>query len=116
VFGQFQSLRARAKELPGAEELLEQVVSALRQDELNVKLQPRLLALAEQAQLLLAPAPAEPALPEGHSLYSETLHAEGREAIRERLRQVVSAVDARLAEESDHVELHGSVELRRKDE
>ena len=116
VFGQFQSLHAHATELPGAEELLEQVASAMRQDELNIKLAPRLRALAEEAQRLLAPGPPKPVPPKSQSLYSETLHAEGPEAIRERLRRMVSAVDSQLSENNERVELHGTIELRKKDE
>jgi hypothetical protein len=55
LFGVFDQLRSRRSELAGAEELLEHVPSALRQDEINVSLAERVRDLARQAQRLLHP-------------------------------------------------------------
>ncbi|MEZ4444909.1 MAG: hypothetical protein R3B72_37885 [Polyangiaceae bacterium] len=57
VFGVFAQLEAQRSALPGAEELLERVARALRQDELNEVLAASLRGVAEEGQRLLAPAP-----------------------------------------------------------
>ena len=54
VFGVFAQLRVRQEEIAGAAELLAEVAAAVRQDEVIVTLAPRLRALAEQGQGLLA--------------------------------------------------------------
>lgn len=56
VFGVFGQLRARALDLPGAPALSQSVAQALRQDEVNEALAPRLRALAEAGQRLLTPS------------------------------------------------------------
>ncbi len=57
VFGVFAQLQARREEIEGAPELVARVAQALRQDELNEALVPRLRALAVEGQRLLAPKP-----------------------------------------------------------
>lgn len=64
VKGVFEQLAARKHELAGAEELLENVAQALRQDELHVALAERLRSLAEAGQRLLAPPIAGRGKPE----------------------------------------------------
>jgi hypothetical protein len=54
IFGSFQQVKARGDVLAGGAKLLDDIAEALRQDELHVKLSPRLRELAERAQELLA--------------------------------------------------------------
>lgn len=60
VFGVFQQLDARADEIAAARDVVARVAQSLRQDELHEALAPRLRALAEEGQRLLAPKPAAP--------------------------------------------------------
>ncbi|MCA9656291.1 MAG: hypothetical protein KC501_40675 [Myxococcales bacterium] len=88
VFGAFEQLRARAAELPGAAERLEEVAATLRQDELNASAADRLRALAEQAQAILNPPP-----PPGRVLLEGSLRRGGRSEVLTRLRALVDEVE-----------------------
>ncbi|MCC7380504.1 MAG: hypothetical protein IT384_01640 [Deltaproteobacteria bacterium] len=76
IFGVFAQLRARAADLAGAAELLENAASALRQDELNVRLAPRLKSLAEAGQALFQPPPPPPGKKE-RVVFEKTIDAHG---------------------------------------
>lgn len=101
VKGVFEQLAARRHELAGAEELLENVAQALRQDELHVALAERLRGLAEAGQRLLAPPIKDKRGPTGGPVdlipAGQTIQtaAAGRAAAIEALDQAVA--DARAA-------------------
>jgi hypothetical protein len=61
MFGAFAHLQSHAGEVAGGAELLEEVASVFRQDELNKKLAPALRTLAERAQELMRRTPVPPA-------------------------------------------------------
>ena len=106
VFGPFSQLDKRRDALTGAAELLDQMAASLRQDELNIKLAPRLRELAEQAQRLLNP-PA----PAGEVVYNRTLSRRGREAVLAEVEEALQAVKAALEECTEEVTLSGQLTL-----
>jgi hypothetical protein len=112
VFGVFGLLRAKHETLAGAAELLEQAAQALRQDELNLALAPRLRALAEEGQRLLQPKDVAVVAATGKALLVHTtLTGKGGEAVRERLKKALAEVESALAE-ADELELSGELVLR----
>lgn len=112
VLGVFQQLEARAGELTGAAELLEQVAQVLRQDEVNVKLAPRLKQLAHEGQRMLAGPPPPPPKPGTEVLAQARVSAKGRAAVRAELEKAVKAIEEAVEKGGDAVELTGHLELR----
>ena len=117
VFGVFGQLRARAVDLPGASALSQNVAQALRQDEVNEALAPRLRALAEAGQRLLTP-PVELVVssegrgkggPQTAILVQRSLDVRGREAILASLRAALAEVEDKLGAAGDD---HDDVVLR----
>ncbi len=94
VFGVFEQLRARRNELTGAEELLEHVHAALRQDEINVALVERVRDLARQAQRLLHPDTSRPG---ATVVFERRLQVKGGEEIRRKLSELVNEAEAKLS-------------------
>ncbi|MCB9660515.1 MAG: hypothetical protein H6726_22920 [Sandaracinaceae bacterium] len=115
VFGVFESLGARADDVPGAAELLDDVRRCLRQDELNEHAATTLRNLAERAQLLTAPTgPAKPGggakKPGTRVVASRTLDASGRAAALAALDEAVAELRAAI-ESGEDVVLHGKLEV-----
>ncbi|MGE0327303.1 MAG: hypothetical protein AB7S68_33585, partial [Polyangiaceae bacterium] len=115
VQGVFIQLQGRAADLSGAAELLEDVASALRQDELQIALAERLRDLAENGQRLLQPAAAASApvvtKPAGaRSLQRLELRGSAADA-KARLSEFIAALDAAQAEHGDSVTVSGALEL-----
>ena len=106
VFGPFEQLRRRKDSLEGASELLDDVVSVLRQDELNKPLVKSLRSLAEQAQRLLNP-PA----PKGVVLVEVPLSSVGKGTSLGDLEQAVEAVRKALEGASEEVTLSGQLRV-----
>ncbi|MFW6086121.1 MAG: hypothetical protein ACODAG_02870 [Myxococcota bacterium] len=117
VLGTFEQLRDRRASLAGAEEILERARSALRQDELNLKLAPRLRELAVQGQELLrgGKPDAQPAPVSQPVVWSGALSGRGRSAVLATLRAKMSEVEAALAEAGDDVELQGEIRVVKKE-
>jgi hypothetical protein len=109
VWGPLEQLRAR-DDVPGGAELLERLAQALRQDELNVKLGPRIRQLANAALGLLKP-PAQPSPPAGLVVHALPVAARGREASREALARLVKEAEAAFDAGGDEVELSGSLRV-----
>jgi hypothetical protein len=110
LFGVFSQLRARAEEVAGATEVVEQACAALRQDEVIVALAERLRDLAKQAQRLLHP---EPKTSSDAVVLQQRVQARGPAAIRETLSTLVAEVERALSEGAD-LELTGSVVLKKR--
>jgi hypothetical protein len=111
VFGVFHQLATQRATLPGAEEVLENVVAALRQDEINVSLAPRLEQLAEEGQRLLSPPVVEAAPKKGRRvLHRVTLAGDGARA-REALEEALAQVDDAAKEHGQDVAVTGSLEI-----
>jgi hypothetical protein len=109
VFGVFEQLRGRSIDLVGAAELVDDVQTALRQDEVNVSLVARLRDLARQGQKLL-----QPPLPDKSSvLFRDEVSVQGGPNVRVKLDQLVSSLRAKLDEEGDDVELQGTLTLKK---
>lgn len=106
VFGAFAQLRSREGEVVGATELLQEAVSALRQDELHIKLAPKLRTLAVRALELL-----NPRAPTDHVVYSVNLAKGGRAAILAQLRAVVADVEKATVEGDEALKMVGSVRI-----
>ena len=116
VFGVFTQLRGRRDTLSGGAELLEQVASALRQDEVHVSLALRLRGFAEEGQQLIQGPLASSAGPEARPVGTKVVRAErvdvrGAEAARARLDSVVDslrqALEARLRRQRTDVGQNG---------
>lgn len=110
VFGIFQQLGARQGELAGAEELLDKVRQALRQDEIHLALADRVRTLAEEGQRLLSVRDAPVTDPGLTTVFQDKLDARGSQAI-------VAKLHALLAEVEKHadvvdLELSGRITLR----
>ncbi|MCC6750664.1 MAG: hypothetical protein IT371_23605 [Deltaproteobacteria bacterium] len=106
VFGAIGQLAARRTERAGAAELLEEVAGALRQDELNVRLAPRLRALAEKGLRLLSPVELV-----GRVVYERALKGEGRAAAIELLRAVLAEAEGALAAGGESVTVTGELRI-----
>ncbi len=78
AFGVFTQLSARASQLAGAAELLEQAAAAVRQDELHIALGARLRELAEEGQRLLSGGAEPTAPPAGSVLIAGARARQGR--------------------------------------
>lgn len=111
LFGVFDQLTARRGEAPGAEELLEQVVAALRQDEVIVGLGERLRDLARQAQRLLH---VEEKGPRHEIVLQQRLQALGSAAIRSKLHQLVADVEKALGSGDQELELTVNVVVTKR--
>ena len=111
VFGTFESLRARSGEIPGAEELLAQVASVLRQDELN-RSADELRRLAEEAQRLMRPEPPRPPPPPPGTkvLLDKTLTGRGSADVVAQL-EAVLAEAKRAIESGDDAVLDGHIRI-----
>lgn len=106
VFGVFGQLQARRGDLVGAQGVTERVAQVLRQDELIEALAPRLRALAEEGQRLLAvPVPPQ------EGAFRRNLDARGRAATRESLRRAIEEIEAALGSFEDDVRLVGTLTL-----
>jgi uncharacterized short protein YbdD (DUF466 family) len=112
LLGVFTQLRTKTSELAGAEEVLEQIQSALRQDEIHVELASRLRELGRQAQQLLA-GPIGPA-PEERVIKTWKVKTEGRSEVNARLAELVRELEQELAQAEGEVELSGSLTLKEK--
>ncbi|MEP7124754.1 MAG: hypothetical protein ABJE95_27750 [Byssovorax sp.] len=126
VFGVFGQLQARGLDLVGASAVSASVALALRQDEVNEALAPRLRALAEEGQRLLTPpvvigfhkssgvggGSAGGEVPQ--PLLQRPLHAHGRAEILASLRALLSEVEAALDTAGDDPTLSGVVTLTGK--
>lgn len=112
LFNVFRQLRTRRADLTGADELLENVARALRQDELNEALTGRLRDLARAGQDLLMPsAPApEPEVPGREKAYAATL-SRGARSARDELTQALAELDRAIESHGDSVEVEGSVRI-----
>ncbi|MFW6023854.1 MAG: hypothetical protein ACOC9O_03820, partial [Myxococcota bacterium] len=93
-----------------------------RQDELNIKLAPRLRELAVQGQELLrsgtgeAVPPSKPKPPSGAAVvWSGSLAARGGDEVRRVLRGKVEELEAALRDAGDDVELEGEIRLVEKE-
>ncbi|MCP4654008.1 MAG: hypothetical protein GY856_01180 [bacterium] len=103
IFGVFEQLRDLGD---AAAQIRAEVASALRQDELNAWLVEKLESLARAGQeLLIVPTPSPDVL------IRETFDVRGRQAIVDRLRGLVAAVEEL---ESEELRLHGSVRVEGK--
>jgi len=111
VFFPFQQLKQRAGNLEGAHELVERAAEALRQDELNVALVPRLRTLADEALRLLTPPPKPGTL----VVFTKRASGSGPEESRRVIRETLSAVEAELDQYGETVELTVNVEVRAPD-
>src|SRR5690606_541740 len=120
--GVFTQLLSRRTELVGADELLEDVASVLRQDEIHVSLGARLSQLAEAGQRLLGSvgpgavsAPQSPPVappPQGsRQLVRVALSSDPTQA-RAELSALLERLDAALAEHGADLQVSGDVELR----
>lgn len=112
-FGVFRQLDARRSEIGGAGEILDEVVLALRQDELNSQLAPRLRALAEQGQRLLVPdEPPDvgPGPQKRRVLHRVSLSTTPNEA-RMQLQTALEQLDAALDASGDSARVSGSIEI-----
>ncbi len=108
VFGPFTQLATRQNEIAGGPELLERVAQALRQDEINVPLAPRVRELAREALRLVNP-------PIVHEvIVRQPLQARGAQDIRDALRAAVEALEKALDGASDDVEISGTITLQKK--
>ncbi|WP_437602989.1 hypothetical protein WMF28_15305 [Sorangium sp. So ce590] len=125
VFGVFAQLQARRAELAGAQTVNDNVAQALRQDEVNEALAPRLRALAEEGQRLLAPPLVFDISGGGGGrgagagaaevvLFQKTLEGRGREAVLASLRALLADVEGALDAAGDDVRVHGTVTLAGK--
>lgn len=111
LFGVFAQLRARSAEVAGAAEVVEQVCSALRQDEVNVALGERLRDLARQAQRLLHPeAPPTPA----PKVFEKQARAQGKAAIVATMAELMHELEQALKDAEDDVELTAHVRLTKR--
>lgn len=112
VLGTFEQLHDRRTSLEGAEEILDRARSALRQDELNLKLAPRLRELAVQGQeRLRARAPAAPEPGKARLVWSGALSGRGKNQVLQALRGKVAEAEAALADAGDDVELEGEIRV-----
>jgi hypothetical protein len=112
VFGVFAQLAAQRDTLTNAAELLEQVGAALRQDEVIVALAPRLRTLAEQGQELLRRG-SDPK-PGRVVLKSVSVEAQGRQAARAKLKELVDGLHQAIESASEEVRLTARFELTDK--
>jgi len=106
VFGTFTQLKSKQGVTEGAAELLDGVAKALRQDELNQALVPKLRALATDGQRLL-----NPPLPPGRVLVQGNFHKQGKAAVLEELRRFVAEAEQALATEGGEVSIVGSLTI-----
>ena len=112
VFGAFEQVARRVDELVGGEELLEEVRSAVRQDELNVQLAPRLRELAHKAQALLTSD--KPQASPKKILAIAKASAIGKDKARAELARVVQELESAINGAQGEVELRGSLTLEEK--
>lgn len=106
VFGAFDQLARRRGELEGAAELLDDVASTLRQDEVNLAAADRLRSLAERAQALLNPPPTP-----GKVLVEVALTGDGKAEVLARLEAAVAEVRAAVESEAGEVSMSGTVRV-----
>ena len=110
-FFPFQQLKQQAGSLTGAQELRERAAEALRQDELNMALVPRLRTLADEAIVLLKSLDL-PTQSGKQVVFTKRFTGSGPAESRQVLEDALSAVDAELGQHGDEVELTITVELR----
>jgi hypothetical protein len=124
VFGVFAQLRALGD--VAAAGLIDEVIKALRQDEINVALAPRLRQLAEQGQRLLAPVsepgpgpvrepgpePGPDSGPGPRVLARRQVRARGKAEARTTLAALVRELEDALDQAGDDVELSGELIVR----
>ena len=106
VFGTFTQLKSKQGVTEGAAELLDGVAKALRQDELNQALVPKLRALATDGQRLL-----NPPLPPGRVLVQGNFHKQGKSAVLDELRRFIAEAEQALATEGGEVSIVGSLTI-----
>jgi hypothetical protein len=118
VFRQLQDVRVQSSE---AGELVDRAAQALRQDEINVALAPRLRELAQQGQVVgrpVGPADEQQKPDAGRSgvILDQTFMAQGKGQIPARLREAEAAVRKGLEEldESACLELRVTLRGRKK--
>jgi hypothetical protein len=109
IFNVFAALRAQRATLGGAAELLERVERALRQDEINEHLAPRLRELAVEGQRLLTPrAPALEA--PGRERLARQIAGKGQAAVRA-LRESLAELEQKVGAHGDDVMVSGQIEV-----
>ncbi|MEI7892910.1 MAG: hypothetical protein WCI05_07455 [Myxococcales bacterium] len=96
----------------GGAELLERLKQAMRQDELQVKLGPRIRELAKEALKLLqrnvvTPREVQP----GTETHKVSVSAQGHSKVEAEIARLREDLEKALAAAGDDVEVHGSVEL-----
>jgi hypothetical protein len=129
VFSPLRQLQLRKAEVRGATQILDDVVTAFRQDELNVQLAPRLRELAQRAQELFThdavstqTIRAESTTPDVDSVGSVTLEstrtfrvsARGKSDISQRLAELTRELEQELSDPDVDFELDGALTLRKK--
>jgi len=129
VFSPLRQLQLRKAEVQGATQILDDVVTAFRQDELNVQLAPRLRELAQRAQELFThdavstqTIRAESTTPDVDSVGSVTLEstrtfrvsARGKSDISQRLAELTRELEQELSDPDVDFELDGALTLRKK--
>lgn len=130
VFGTLRQLQLRQGDVAGAAQVLEEVATAFRQDELNVQLAPRLRELAQRAQGLLTQGAsvstqsiritgAAVDIESGGNVTLTTVRnlrvsARGKAEIEKRLAELTRELEQELSDADAEFELEGVLTLRRK--
>lgn len=109
IFNVFAALRSQRATLGGAAELLERVERALRQDEINEQLAPRLRELAVEGQRLLTPR--APTLEEpGRERQARQITGSGQAAVRA-LRESLAELEQKVGAHGEDVMVSGQIEV-----
>jgi hypothetical protein len=129
VFGTLRQLQLRQTDVAGAAQVLEDAVTAFRQDELNVQLAPRLRELAQRAQGLLTQGAVVSkehitlsGLVDSESVGDVTvkgaralrISARGKAEIEKQLAALTRELEQELLDPDVDFELDGVLTLRRK--